>query len=180
MCSKFAYATTEPFDFSEHHSILIRARPGAILNSVRHYRLGDDPLLRPALYLRELPARLLRAPPPPPLDLQDFTLLSQTNRSLVYGLKGAFWQTDYGLRRFDTPMEFLGNRDASIATLILSFVTGPATPKRTRLVTQTHVLCPTSHVRRRFLPYWLVIRPVSGLLRRRMLSQIKARCERNA
>ncbi|MFT8521674.1 hypothetical protein [Gluconobacter oxydans] len=180
MCSKSARATMDPFDFSERHSILIRARPETILNSVRHYRLGDDLLLRPALYLRGLPARLLHAPSPPPLELQDFTLLSQTNRSLVYGLKGAFWRTDYGLRRFDTPMEFLGDRDASAATLILSFMTVPAKRGRTRLVTQTHILCPTSHVRRRFLPYWLVIRPVSGLLRRRMLSQIKAQCERSA
>ncbi|WP_252345402.1 hypothetical protein [Gluconobacter sp. P1C6_b] len=179
MRSKSACATREAFDFSERHSILIRARPATVLNGVRHYRLGDDALLRPALYLRGLPARLLRAPSPPPLELQDFTLLSQTNRSLIYGLKGAFWQTNYGLRRFDTSMEFLGDRDASVATLILSFMTGPATRGRTRLVTQTHILCPTSHVRRCFLPYWLVIRPVSGLLRRRMLSQIKARCERS-
>lgn len=179
MRSKSACAAIEPFDFSERHSILLHARPETILNSVRCYRLGDDPLLRPALYLRGLPARLLHAPSPPPLELQDFTLLSQTGHSLVYGLKGAFWRTDYGLRHFDTPMEFLGNRDASVATLILSFMTVPAKRGGTRLVTQTHVLCPTSHVRRRFLPYWLVIRPASGLLRRRMLSQIKARCERS-
>ncbi|GBR52872.1 hypothetical protein [Gluconobacter sphaericus] len=180
MCSKSACATMDPFDFSERHSILIRARPESILNSVRRYRLGDDPLLRPALYLRGLPARLLHTPPPPPLELQDFTLLSQTDRSLIYGLKGSFWRTNYGLRRFDTPMEFLGDRDASSATLVLSFMTMPAGRERTRLVTQTHILCPTSYVRRRFLPYWLIIRPVSGLLRRRMLSQIKVRCEQSA
>lgn len=180
MRSKSACAMMDLFDFSERHSILIRARPETILNSVRRYRLGDDPLLRPALYLRGLPTRLLHAPSPPPLELQDFTLLSQTDRSLVYGLKGAFWRTDYGLRHFDTSMEFLGDRDASGAILILSFMTGPATRERTRLVTQTHVLCPTSHIRQCFLPYWLVIRPISGLLRRRMLPQIKARCERSA
>ncbi|GBQ92393.1 hypothetical protein [Gluconobacter albidus] len=178
MRSKSAHTSIGPFDFSERHSILIHALPGTILNCVRHYRLDEDALIRPALYLRGLPARLLRSPSAPPLELQDFTLLSETDRSLAYGLKGAFWQTDYGLHRFDTPMAFLGDRDASVATLILSFVTEPATKGRMRLVTQTHVLCPTPHVWRRFLPYWLVIRPVSGLLRRRMLSQIKARCER--
>lgn len=82
------------------------------------------------------------------------------------------------MHHFDTPIVFLRDRDASVATLILSFVTAPATRGRTRLVTQTHVLCPTIRVRQRFLPYWLMIRPVSGLLRRRMLSQIMAACER--
>ncbi len=179
MRSKSAHVSIEPFDFSERHSVLIHALPGTILNCVRHYRLDEDPLIRSALSLRGLPARLLQRPPPTPLELRDFTLLSATDHSLVYGLKGAFWQTDYGLHHFDTPMAFLGDRDASVATLILSFVTAPATHGRTRLVTHTHVLCPTLRVRQRFLPYWLVIRPVSGLLRRRMLSQIKARCERN-
>nr|WP_249199846.1 hypothetical protein [Gluconobacter sp. Dm-62] len=159
---------------------MIRALPRSILDCTRHYRLNDDALFRAALFLRGLPAHLLQAPSPPALELEDFTLLSVTDRSLVYGLKGAFWHTDYGLRRFDTPIEFFGNRDASLATLILSFTTAPATQGRTRLVTQTHVLCPTRHVRRRFLPYWVVIRLGSGLLRRRMLSQIKAQCERRA
>lgn len=180
MYSKSAHDPVGPFDFSERHSILINAPPSSILSYVRHYRLGDDALIRPALFLRALPARLLRRAPPPSLELQDFTLLAATDRGLVYGLKGAFWQPDYGLRRFDTSMDFLGDRDASLATLILSFMTRPAPRGRTRLVTQTHILCPTRHVWRRFLPYWLVIRPVSGLMRRRMLSQIKARCEKGS
>ncbi|MBF0860623.1 hypothetical protein [Gluconobacter kanchanaburiensis] len=178
MCSRSDHLNDTPFDFSERHSIFINAPSDVILNCVRHYRLGDDTLFRPALYLRSLPARLMRRPLPA-LDLDDFTLLLADHQRLVYGLKGAFWETDYGLLRFNTPTEFLGDRDASVATLILSFRISSVTESRTYLVTRTDILCPTRRIRRLFLPYWLLIRPVSGLLRRRMLSQIKARSEQS-
>jgi len=43
---------------------------------------------------------------------------------------------------------------------------------RTRLLTETRVHCVDAGARRRFTPYWWLIRPVSGLIRRRLLARI--------
>jgi hypothetical protein len=42
------------------------------------------------------------------------------------------------------------------------------------LHTQTRVFCTDEASLRRFRPYWLLIRPVSGLIRRRLLARIAA------
>ena len=42
--------------------------------------------------------------------------------------------------------------------------------ENTLLTAETRVYCPDRYSLLRFTPYWLAIRPVSGLLRRRMLS----------
>jgi hypothetical protein len=39
------------------------------------------------------------------------------------------------------------------------------------------LFCPTPVMRRKFAPYWYVIRPVSGLIRRRMLGRIRQQAE---
>ncbi|MCA4125719.1 hypothetical protein LDY98_05140, partial [Pseudomonas aeruginosa] len=44
----------------------------------------------------------------------------------------------------------------------------------TLLHTETRVFCPDRASRLRFTPYWVAIRPVSGLIRRRLLAGIGA------
>jgi hypothetical protein len=50
----------------------------------------------------------------------------------------------------------------------------------TLLVTETRVFCPDRASLLKFTPYWLLIRPVSGLIRRRILSSIKQMSERQS
>ncbi|BAK84760.1 hypothetical protein GLX_23480 [Komagataeibacter medellinensis NBRC 3288] len=60
---------------------------------------------------------------------------------------------------------------------MLSYTLQPLTRGTYRLTTETSVFCPTSATRRRFAPYWYLIRPVSGLIRRRMLAFIRKQAE---
>lgn len=46
-------------DFRERHSIDITASAGSILDRTADYRLKNDPLVRCAIALRELPLRVL-------------------------------------------------------------------------------------------------------------------------
>ncbi|EHH69388.1 hypothetical protein [Gluconobacter morbifer] len=163
--------------FHEHHVIDIAATPATVLEESGRYRIQHDPLARLAIRLREWPARLLRQSTSPPLDLTDFTLLEQDCVRRVYGLQGAFWKAGYGLRRISSRSEFLAYQREDLCTLFLSFTVSPGQDGKTRLATSTTVTCPSWKIWWRFLPYWLLIRPVSGLLRQRMLRQIKARCE---
>ncbi|WP_182419867.1 hypothetical protein [Bartonella sp. HY038] len=53
----------------------------------------------------------------------------------------------------------------------------PLCQNRFTLQTKTRVFCPDGESRRRFAPYWYFIRPVSGLIRKRMLKAIKQQSE---
>ncbi len=65
-----------------------------------------------------------------------------------------------------------------VAKLALGFSASRQPNGTTRLTTQTRVFCPDLACRLKFAPYWYLIRPVSGLIRRRILGAIKAESER--
>lgn len=162
------------FNFSERHSIDISAPASRIMNAVTVWRNEDDPLVRAAIRLREMPTRLFGRARQRHLDLTDFTLLErQGDTALVYGLVGAFWQADYGLCDIPSTDDFLTPRHDDVCKLTLGFSIQPGPHGTQRLVTETRVLCVTDRARRRFTPYWYLIRPVSGLIRRRMLTAIR-------
>jgi len=105
----------------------------------------------------------------PSFSIANFTFLGRDgNREVAFGLAGRFWQSDYGLVEVHDANAF-GALDASgIAKLVMNFCTGPE-GRGTRLTTCTRVWCSDEAARRRFLPYWLLIRPASGLIRQRLL-----------
>lgn len=166
------------FDFREIHTVSIRARPDIVLDCAIRQRAQDDPLIRLAIRLRELPARFSGRPRSRPLDLDDFTFLGRDgNRSLAFGLIGAFWRTDYGLLDIQTPEAFRNSARTDVCRLVMGFAVDSTPSGQTVLTTETRVLCPTSAIRRKFAPYWYAIRPVSGFIRRRMLARIRLQAE---
>lgn len=168
--------------FSERHACTIAAPAARILDAVAAYRADSDPLFRAMIGLRELPMRLFgradrqRAT----FGMDDFTLLGRDDESIVYGLTGRFWAANYGLVPITDGAAFLAVDADDIGKLVLAFTIEHDKEGRTRLVTETRVYCTSQAARRKFLPYWLLIRPVSGLLRRRTLSSIRRTCEQGA
>lgn len=140
-----------------------------------------DPLVERAIALREGPGRLLRrlglsgvSLPAQRFGFHSFTLLgTEPNREVAFGLAGQFWRLDYGLLPVADAAAFDGLEDQP--KLVLNVCVEPAA-NGCQLVTQTRVHCPTEVLRRRFAPYWYLIRPVSGLIRRRLLRQIQRKC----
>ncbi|MFT9366241.1 MAG: hypothetical protein ABF572_11910 [Gluconobacter sp.] len=168
-------------DFRERHSIDIAAPPGRILDCAMDYRVKHDPLVRAAVKLRELPMHMLGRTSRPPFDQDDFTFLGRDGDStLAFGLVGAFWEADYGLLPCRSVEDFRSCAKQNVCRLVLSFTLLPLTHGRARLTTETCIYCPTPATRRRFAPYWYLIRPVSGLIRRRMLAYVRAQAERRS
>jgi len=169
------------FTFRERHALPIRAPDGAIMQCVSRYRARHDPLVRLAIAMREKPARLLGLSQRRMLDLDDFTLLGRVgDREVVMGLTGAFWRLDYGLLDIASRADFMACQRTDVCRLAMGFAVEPAHAGHSLLVTETRVFCPTSAMRRRFAPYWYLIRPVSGLIRRRMLAAIRKQAEHPA
>ncbi|UJW81674.1 DUF2867 domain-containing protein [Hydrogenophaga sp. SL48] len=139
---------------------------------------AEDPWVQRAIAVREMPGRLLRSLglsrntlPPQAFGFHSFTCLGQApDREVVFGLAGQFWRLDYGLRPVTDAAAFTHMSDQP--RLLLNVCVEPVSAQGCRLVTHTRVHCATEAQRRRFAPYWYAIRPVSGLIRQRLLQRI--------
>jgi len=116
-------------------------------------------------------------PPTKPIQesfgLHNFTPLGRDgDREIALGLVGEFWQADYGQTPIDDADAFTQFNAPGVAKLVLNFSTEATGDGRTWLRTETRVFCNDRACLRRFAPYWWLIRPVSGLIRMRLLTRI--------
>jgi len=175
------------FQFSESHDITIQAPPAAVLDAALKVDLSDDPLVATLLKMRGWPGRIRSAFGAPMrvdtwngFGLTNFVPLGRdADREVAFGLIGQFWQSAGGLVAVASPDAFAGYCEPGVAKLVMNFSVEPQ-GSATRLVTNTRVHCPDAASRRRFTPYWLLIRPASGFIRRRALKRVKALAERGA
>lgn len=72
---------------------------------------------------------------------------------------------------------FLLLAEPGIAKLAMNFAARPTGPQTCELQTQTRVFCMDARARSSFAPYWYLIRPVSGLIRRRTSAAIRTASE---
>ena len=164
------------YQFSEWHARFIRAEPGKILDCVETVLQQSDPWVSRAIALREAPARLWQRLggdsrlPARHFGHEDFTRLGRIdNKELAFGLAGRFWQASYGLHPVANAQAFVDLQ--GVPKLVMNFHV-VATDSCCQLSTSTRVYCPDASSLYRFTPYWYVVRPVSGLIRHRLLSQI--------
>lgn len=166
--------------FAEHHQLRMPVTPARALEVASHREVLDDPLARQMTVLREIPSRVAGAlglssglRGRPAFGAANFTLLGRSDSELAFGLVGRFWQADYGLLDVPDAPAFAAIQQAGVAKLVMNFVAEPHS-QGTLLNTHTRVWCTDEAACRRFLPYWLLIRPVSGLIRKRLLRRILA------
>lgn len=169
------------YQFQERHQLLVDASPAALLDAASSPEVADDPWARNFIRLREFPDRLMGAlgghsglRDRDPFGFQSFTLLGRDeDRELAFGLVGRFWRSDYGSVAIDGPDAFKAFEEIGVAKLVLNFSAEPLGDGCTWLRTETRVFCNDRASMLRFTPYWWVIRPVSGLIRRRLLVRIR-------
>lgn len=164
--------------FRERHHRRSGVSAAAVMTAARSFRPEEDPLFRRLFALREI-AGFARSRPrrasrrrAPPFGIDDFTLLDETADEIVYGLAGRLWRPTIELVPLADAPSFLAQCDPSTVKLALNLAVRPISQGRVELVTETRVACVDRAALVRFAPYWCVIRPVSGLLRRRMLAAI--------
>jgi hypothetical protein len=162
--------------FSEQHTLQMPAPPHQVMACIEAVLREPDPLVSRLIALREAPARLWQRMggqgrlPARPFGLDDFTLLERRgHEELVFGLAGQFWRADYGLTPVADAQAFHALQD--VPRLALHFGATPV-GTGTLLSTSTRVHCPDAVSLRRFTPYWYLIRPVSGFIRRRLLQRV--------
>lgn len=167
------------WQFAEVHHSQSTASPARLLDAAAAYRPDDDRLIGAALALRESPGRLAAAlgwsgalTGRPRFGKADFLPLGRLgDQALAYGLVGRFWEPGYGLVRLADAAAFRAYETPGVAKMLLAFE-ARGHGRSTRITTLSRLVCPDEATRRRVAVYWAVIRPASGLIRRRMLAQI--------
>ena len=172
------------WQFAEVHHIRSQASPAALLDAAAAYDPAADSLITGALALRESPARLAAAlgftsvpAQRPRFSKADFLPLGRLgDEALAYGLVGRFWEPGYGLLPLADAEAFRSFSTPGVAKLLLAFEARPD-GDATRITTLSRLVCADAATRRRVATYWALIRPVSGLIRQRLLGQIKRLAE---
>lgn len=181
------------YDVRERHRIPVNASADATYAAVLTADLAGAPIARALLFARALPGaigagreglRQLRARHREPVTIRDFEergfriLAERPPHEIVVGLEGRFWKARGGV--CSPPAAAFGSiaQAPGTARAIWNFTTRTTSTGATELTTETRVRCADGAARRRFLPYWFVIRAGSGAIRRMMLHEIRRAAER--
>lgn len=172
------------YSFKEVHFCDVAANAATVIEAAAEYQPHNDRFFRSMIGLRELPMRIgnhlsgKKSNKPLPFGLHNFVFLEKQDEvGLAYGLVGRFWRPNFGLITIPDGDTFRRFNSPGIAKLILSFSAILQNDGTTRLVTETRVFCPDLGCRLKFAPYWYLIRPVSGIIRGRILNDIKKASE---
>ena len=177
------------YDFNEVHSIAIQAPPEKIFRALKELTPAElSSVFRILFAIRSWPARLMGqddetfAPSKPLLDQlyeNDFVLLAETERELVFGLIGQFWKLagDASIHLANA-QEFLDFDQPDYAKAAASFSVSKNDGDDSFTVsteTRIHIIDPKA--RKKFAIYWRIIYPGSAWIRRMWLKAIKWRAE---
>ena len=168
------------YDVSEYHETKIRAPIEKVYEMLRTADLGESPIVRSLLRLRQLPAifgtrghrRSLK------LNLDaiikgGFVLLGENPPSeIAFGVIGRFWTLSAERCRFEAD-DFIAFDRHGYAKAVWNFSLVAENAGVTRLATETRVRCVDDASRWRFRVYWALIAPFSGLIRREALRIVR-------
>lgn len=165
------------YEFSERHRIVVHAGMDRTFEAVEAMDLTDSSIARTLMTLWRIPARVMvKELPERHMSVADFLPLHVASPTdLVRGLVGGKGAPEN--RKALDPAQFIALDDPGCIKLVWGFHLSPAGDGRTLVVTETRVHCTDARIRRSFTVYWCIIRPWSGLIRRRLLASIKQKAE---
>ena len=183
------------FDVRERHHLRVHASPAAAYAALRTADFARSPVVGLLLALRAIPAALSqgvagmraltgrggRAVTLASFEERGFRILEDREpEELVLGLEGQFWRASGGVCTPSVDAFLCSTPAAGMARAVWNFRVWAKAPDSCEISTETRVLCSSSEVRRRFLPYWWIIRLGSGAIRGAMLRAIRDEAERGA
>ena len=176
-------------DVAAAYEVVVEAPAAKVYESLLRHSLLDSRLARFLMAVRSLPgalAGLLRGrslqrfclPTLGKIEASNFVKLAERpGEEMVLGLIGRFWKLRGGLVPVKTADEFIAFDPAGYTKAVVNVRVVPAGGGSCRLSTETRVRATDAISRRRFLRYWTLVGPFSGLLRRDMLRRIKREAE---
>lgn len=171
------------FDVSRRYATRIRASRERVFEEILRYDFKSSLSTRVLMALRGYGRRARRARGerivtlPESLARFGFTPLDEEpGRELVFGLVGRFWQPKGDLCTVSAA-DFAGFQQPGFAKAAWNILIEEDGPGVTRLSTETRVLCIGAVARRKFLLYWRVVEPFSGVIRWSLLRGVRRASE---
>jgi hypothetical protein len=152
----------------ERHRIRVAAPPERALAAAREATVGEMPLVGLLVRLRGL----RKAPGGPVWDTLLATGFQPFGEGTLVAV-GKPWLPSGSLHQVDDFVRFAEPGWAKLAVDL----SAEEAPGGSLLATETRVFLTDGSARRRFRLYWLAVRPLSGLVRRRWLRAAKRRAE---
>jgi hypothetical protein len=161
------------YHFSEHHQLSMTGDLDDIFMAVEAADLSDSLVSRVLITLWRLIANVvLKKPPKKNTSVKDFALLCRSPPNFIarglIGGKNAPEDKDY----IDSD-SFLAFKGPGSIKLVWAFWLESTGENIVCVHTETRVFCTDKKTKLKFTIYWYLIRPWSGLIRRRMLVAIK-------
>jgi Protein of unknown function (DUF2867) len=154
----------------ERHRTRVRAERETLLRVVRALDFSGSWLTRALFRLRGLPVTSFDVAGLSEIGLRELAV--RNDEVLIGGLVGTNFRPVQA-----SPRELLRRSPPHVAVLAWNFRLEPLPDGSLELHTETRVHCKRRWVAALFLPYWVAIRPFSGLIRRDMLRLLKAQAE---
>ncbi len=170
------------FHTTDVHSISIASSPHKIYYSVRNLEMKKSLIIRMLFSLRSFDFTFSRKENTLGLTFEDllksgFILLEENPPAeLALGLVGKFWTASGCIQLLDANA-FSQFNDIGYAKAVWNFHLDEQPNGSTILSTETRGFCTDDVSRKKFLRYWFIVGPFSGLIRREMLCTIKRQVE---
>ena len=164
------------FDVAAEYSTRVNATPARVY-SILQQGMPVGAITKLLMALRNIP-RLLRREPGRGIPENAFYKLKQLeNREIVVGIIGQFWKPVSNPLPIHSLEEFLEFQKEGYCKAAMNLRIVEKGPYLCLVTTETRVIC-YGDARERFLDYWKIIGPFSGLIRKELLRRIKKRAER--
>ena len=164
------------YDAVERHERLVTSPTATVYGALWRTDFATSGVVRWLLALRSFrkPRRLTLAT----LTDRGFVALGdRPPHEVAFGVAGTFWTPSGG--RVELNAEAFGRFERpGCAKAVWNFTVDDAASGTARLATETRIWCVDDAARRRFRPYWAVIRRFSGLIRISMLRAIAQEASR--
>ena len=147
------------YEFSTRHEVAVAVDAVRADRALRELTYGEVPLVRALLFARGLGVAKGDTPIVATMVPRATVLEDVPGEGIVLTLSGQFWR-------------WRGRGPEGAATAVVDF-----RAERGVLATETRVHVPDPVSRRKFVRYWRVIKPFSGLIRSQVLRAAKRRAE---
>ncbi|MGI9605155.1 MAG: hypothetical protein ACR2P0_03355 [Acidimicrobiales bacterium] len=182
--------------FAERHSRIVNAPLTEVWPACLHVHSRELRTLVPLMALRSLPSVIRDRSLPAShehrtlidtFEAGGFVVIRRDaepvddQAAVVFGGVGKFWSpTNNHPHPFDDSSALLAFEEPGFAKTVATLEARAIDHARTRVITETRVDGTDADATRKFRPYWMLIRPFSGLIRRSWLAAIARRCEGSA
>jgi hypothetical protein len=157
--------------FNEYHEIIVNSPIGKVYEIAKNFDLSKSKIIKFLFKIRGLPTKRL--------NLQHFINdIGFTNLEEDYPnetLTG-FWAR-FKIAKIPSYQDFIQNSISPWIKVVWNFQFEKIEENKTKVSTETRVLCVAKISKVTFGCYWLIIKPFSGLIRIQMLKIIKNESE---